>query len=117
MENITPGQLVVLVCSLVLAAAGAVNTLGSAVEKIAKAWRAAKAPNDAQNDRLDKIEADLKEVHKYLAEDKHRLDNQDESGRITQRALLALLAHGIDGNHVEQMEAAKEELQNHLINR
>lgn len=31
--------------------------------------------------------------------------------------LLALLDHGIDGNNIEQMQHAKEELQNHLINR
>ena len=31
------------------------------------------------------------------------------------RALLALLAHGIDGNHQHQMEDAKKELELHLI--
>jgi len=34
---------------------------------------------------------------------------------VTQRALLALLAHGIDGNHLPQMEEAKQELELHLI--
>ena len=117
MDNLTPWQIVVIVAGLIMGAAAVVNTLGSAAEKIVKAWKAAKAPNAKQDERLEAVEADLREVHKYLEIDKRRLDTQDESNRVTQRALLALLAHGIDGNHVEQMEIAKEELQNHLINR
>lgn len=117
MENYTPGEVLGILCALLMAAAGAVNVLGSALEKIVKAYKAAKAPNDRQDTRLDKMENELKEVHKYLEIDKRRLDDQDKSNRITQRALLALLSHGIDGNHVEQMETAKEELQAHLINR
>lgn len=113
MENLTPSE----IWAVVAWVAAAIVLLGNASDRIAKAWKAAKAPNDEQNDRLDQLEEDVKEMRKYLEEDKKRLDSQDESGRITQRALLALLAHGIDGNHVEQMEAAKEELQNHLINR
>ena len=59
----------------------------------------------------------MREVDEYLALDKRRLDNMDEGNRVTQRALLALLAHGIDGNNVEQMEKAKSALEEHLINR
>ena len=54
-------------------------------------------------------------MDEFLAADKKRLDNIDESTRVTQRALLALLAHGIDGNHHTQMEEAKQELEEHLI--
>ena len=32
-------------------------------------------------------------------------------------ALLALLDHGIDGNNIEQMKQAKEDLQRHLVER
>jgi hypothetical protein len=57
----------------------------------------------------------MEEVDTFLAKDKARLDGIDESTRVTQRALLALLAHGIDGNHQSQMEDAKKELELHLI--
>lgn len=117
MEHLTPWEIVVIVCGLLMGGAAAINTLGSAAEKITKAWRAAKAPNDQQDERLDKIEADVRELRGMLGRDKERLDTQDESNRVTQQALLALLAHGIDGNHVEQMETAKAKLENHLINR
>ena len=106
-----------LVLGGLLALAGAVTTLGSAAGHIAKVWRAAKAPNDRQDERLAALENHMREVDEYLALDKRRLDTMDEGNRVTQRALLALLSHGIDGNNIEQMEKAKSALEEHLINR
>ena len=100
-----------------LALVSAFMLLANAVEKIAKAVQIAKAPNVQQNERLDKVEKHLEEVDGFLARDKKRLDSLDEGNRATQRALLALLDHGIDGNNITQMQQAKEALQNHLINR
>jgi hypothetical protein len=101
----------------VLAVASAIVLLSNAAEKIGKAIQTAKAPNVKQDERLDKVEKHLEEVDNFLAIDKKRLDSLDEGNRATQRALLALLDHGIDGNNIEQMQHAKEALQNHLINR
>lgn len=99
----------------ILAVAGAISTLGGAANWLVKLVQALKAPNADQNHRLDKLERHMEEVDTFLAKDKARLDGIDESTRVTQRALLALLAHGIDGNHQSQMEDAKKELESHLI--
>lgn len=116
MENFTPGQIVVIAIGLLLAAAGAVNTLGSAAEKIVKAWRAAKAPSDVRDQRIGAMEGEMDSFRSYFSQDKQRLDSLEEGNRVTQRALLALLSHGIDGNHVEAMVKARDDLQDHLIN-
>ena len=98
-----------------LAAAGAVSALGGAANYLVRLIHALKSPNEAQDQRLQSLEKHLEAVDMFLAKDKARLDGIDESTRVTQRALLALLAHGIDGNHRKQMEEAKTELENHLI--
>lgn len=103
--------------TLVLAAASAVVLLSNAVEKIAKAWQAAKAPNARQDDRLKALEDWKEEVDGKLTHDHERFESLDSGNRVTQRALLALLDHGIDGNNIEQMQHAKEALQNHLIDK
>lgn len=103
--------------AVILAAASAVVLLSNAIEKIVKAWKAAKAPTDQQNDRLDALEAWKEKVDRRLNTDNDRLQDIDNGNRVTQKALLALLDHGIDGNNIEQMQHAKEELQEHLINR
>lgn len=112
MWNFTPSE----IWTALLAVASAVVLFSNAAEKIAKAVQTAKAPNARLDERMGKAEKHLEEIDGYLATDKKRLDRLDEGNRATQRALLALLDHGIDGNNITQMQHAKEELQNHLIN-
>lgn len=101
----------------ILGGAIAIDTLGRAVDRFLQARRAAKAPNDQQNKRLDDLEEWKAEVDRERTADRKHLRAIDEGTRVTQRALLALLDHGIDGNNTKQMQHAKEELQEHLINR
>lgn len=101
----------------VLAVASAIVLLSNAVEKIVKAWRTAKEPNVKQDARIEALEQRMTAAEKKLDNDKHHFDAIDASNRVTQLALLALLDHGIDGNNIDQMQHAKEELQTHLINR
>ena len=105
------------IATAVLAVASAIVLLSNATEKIAKAVQAAKKPNTIQNDRISDLEGRMDKVETKLETDKKHLDNIDAGNRVTQLALLALLDHGIDGNNIDQMQHAKEELQNHLINR
>lgn len=113
MENLTPEAIL----AALLGAASAFVLLANAVEKIVKAWKAWKAPNVHQDERLDALEQWKVEVDRKLTQDNDRLRAIDNGNRVTQRALLALLDHGIDGNNITQMQHAKEELQEHLINR
>jgi len=100
-----------------LAAASALVLLSNAAEKIVRAVKAARAPNVAQDARLDALEEWQKTVDNKLSRDNERLEVIEEGTRASQRALLALLDHGIDDNNIKQMQDAKEALQNHLINR
>jgi len=113
MESLTPGAIL----TAVLAAASAIVLLSNAAEKIVKAVKTAKAPNEQQNKRLDALEEWKRDVDRKLLNDNNHLNAIDEGARVTQRALIALLEHGIDGNNIKQMQDAKTELQNHLINR
>lgn len=117
MGNLSVGEIVTLAVGGILALSGAVTTVGSAVEKVVKAVKAAKAPEQKQNAEIEEIKTRLSNVERKLDNDKIHLDNIDAGNRVTQLALLALLDHGIDGNNIDQMQHAKEELQNHLINR
>lgn len=100
----------------IAAALAAIVLISNAVEKIVQAVKAAKAPNEQQNERLNALENWRKEVDRKLDRDNDRLRDIDSGNRVTQRALLALLDHGIDGNNIKQMQDAKEALQDHLIN-
>jgi hypothetical protein len=113
MGLIEPGQ----IWAVILAAASAIVLLSNAAEKIVKAVQAAKTPNARQDERLRELEEWRKKVDVKLLNDHKRFDDLDSNNRVTQRALLALLGHGLNGNNIEQMQKAKTELQNHLIDR
>ena len=100
-----------------LAVAGAISTICTAGNWILRLVQVLKAPHAEQDKQLAEIQEWRKGVDQKLDNDNKRLQSKEAGDRVTQRALLALLAHGIDGNHQKQMEEAKEELQNHLISK
>lgn len=116
MEHITPWELCVAVVGGILALAGFINAVGSAAERIVKAWTAAKAPETSQNDRINKLEEDVREIKGKLRNDAAALEDNSKANHVTQEALLALLEHGLHGNNVEQMTKAKANLEKYLIN-
>lgn len=103
--------------SIVAWVATAIVLLANAAEKIVRAVKAAKSPNDKQNERLDRLEKWRQDVDRRLTDGNTHFDTIDEGNRVTQKALLALLAHSIDGNNIKDLEEAKHDLENHLINR
>lgn len=104
MENI------LLICSAII-------TICSAITAVVAVGKLVKAPKDTLDGRLENIERTIAKHEELLAKDKHRMDGLEEGNRVTQKALLALLAHGIDGNSIPAMTEARDELQKYLINR
>ncbi len=87
------------------------------MEKIAKARAVLKAPGAAQDERINKLEGDRDKMMQFLDNDKRHLAALDEGNRVTQRALLALLAHAIDGNNIDQLKKAEGRLNDYLVNK
>lgn len=117
MGNLSVGEIILVTIGGFLALCGMIATVGNAVEKVAKWFKVAKSPTDDLTDRLTDLESWRETVDRKLAKDQQHFASIDNSNRVTQVALLALLDHGIDGNNIDQMRHAKDELQTHLINR
>ena len=107
-------ETLLLIGAVVVGLPGAINTLGSAIEKVFKAKQALAAPNEEQNKRLDDLEERMDDVERKLGNDRQELNDIHESNRINALALIALLDHSLDGNNVDQMKSAKDEL-NHWL--
>ena len=100
-----------------LAACAAIITISSAIAIIIKVINAVKKPNNDQNERIAKLEERVGRHDELFTKDDIRLETIENGNRVTHRALLALLDHGLDGNNVDQMRKAKDDLQRHLIER
>jgi ribulose kinase len=112
MENLTPA----IVIGGILAIAGAISTVGTAVEKIVKVVRAAKAPEQQQNAEIEEIKDRLDKVERKLEKDKIQIADAKECNHVLTKGMLALLEHGINGNNIDQMRDAKNGVEAYLIN-
>lgn len=94
---------------------GGICTISAAIAVIIKAVAKATEPETVQNKRLDALEAQVKKFAEYLDRDNRRLNSLDEGNRVTQRALLALMSHAINGNDIDKLSKAKNDLEEYLI--
>ena len=110
------GEIVALVIGGILALSGAVTTVGGAAEKIFKAVKAVKAPEKAQNDEITEIKKRLDTLETKLRKDEGQIESGKECNRVLTKGMLALLEHGINGNNIDQMRDAKNDVEAYLIN-
>lgn len=69
---------------------------------------------DALKDMMSKKEDHYMELFKR---DKDHLEMLDNNMNMLLRGTFALLGHGLNGNNVDQMQSAFDDIQNYLFNR
>ena len=109
--SFTPAQLI----AGILAICGGITAIAAAIGQIVKGIKLAKAPREELENRVKKLEEKSEKCDQCFQNDKLRLESIEDGNMVTQRALLALLSHGIDGNDVDAMRSARDELQDYLI--
>lgn len=114
----TPAELV----SCILTACAALVTISAGVGVIIRIFDKAKAPELAQNERLNKmdkrldgIDTTITKFKEYFQNDDNRFKAIEKSNKITQTALLALLKHSLNGNDMESLKTAEKSLEDYLI--
>lgn len=124
MENpitTTPQEII----NTILALCGAIITISAAMTVIVKAVEKLRQPNKKQDERLDKVEQDIKSIRERLRDGDHQffLDtermgkietSQKEINIIIIESLQALTKHAIDGNDVESLRESKKRLDDFL---
>ena len=106
LENVTlqtAWQYISLLCTIVMSLGGA----GAIIISIIK-WF--KKPDKDRDIMINEHEKKLENDHKRLME-------LEESNKIMMQSMLALMSHAIDGNHIEDLKQARDDLQKYLIRR
>ena len=96
-------QYISLSCTIVMSLGGA----GAIILSIIK-WF--KKPDKDRDEMLNQHEKKLESDHK-------RLNELEKSNKIMMQSMLALMSHAIDGNHIEDLKQARDDLQKYLIRR
>lgn len=109
---------------LVMGTCTAIITLSAAVTIIVNAIKKFREPENTQNAKLEEIskkidvmDARFKVHEEFFDKDNRRINAIEEGNRITQKAILALMTHAIDGNNIKQLTEAKDALNDYLINK
>lgn len=103
--------------NVVVISAG-VLTLFNLIDRIIQYANKPKETTDELKRRIEMIERKTDEDFKEKFENiDNEIGNLKESNRVTQKALLALLKHSIDGNNKDALTEAEKELSDYLINK
>ncbi|BAK46125.1 hypothetical protein CXIVA_01580 [Clostridium sp. SY8519] len=108
-------QVILAVAGLIISCAGAIGIIAKVVRWFRKPADTQKERVDAHERRLNGHDESLKEIRQYLDRDKHRLDKLEEGNRIVQQSLLAIMAHLLNNNDIDELKKAKESLEQYLI--
>lgn len=114
--------------AVILSVCGGIVTISAAVSIGFKIRDHFKKPNIEQNEEIAKLKKRQEELEaamrttkaefmQFFKNDKNRLDAIEEGNRYMQRAMLALLSNTLDGNHKAQVEKARDDLHDYLIER
>lgn len=119
----------------ILSVCGAIAGIGAAIAVLVKFNTFLKKPNheqdvkiEAMEEKITKMSGEVDAVKDLLASkdsqymdlfkrDKARLDAQENSMNMLLRANFAFLGHALNGNNVEQMQSAFNDIQEYLFNR
>jgi hypothetical protein len=96
---------------------GAIVTISPAVTVIIKVIQKAKQPEESQNKRLDDLEKKVERHEQLFDNDNKRLIELEKGNRVMQQSMLALLSHALNGDDVDSLKKAKDNLQNYLIDK
>lgn len=99
----------------ILAALGLITAVGAAVSTLVKLWGWAKTPNDKQDKRLKSLEERVDKHDVLLDNDKKKLDRLEEGTRVQMRVLMEIANHMIDGDHIDRLVKARDDMQTFLI--
>lgn len=99
----------------ILAALGLITAIGAATGYLVKLYKWAKTPNDKQDGRLKALEERVDKHDVLLDNDKKKLDRLEEGTRVQMRVLMEIANHMIDGDHIDRLVKARDDMQTFLI--
>lgn len=108
---------VVISFKAVLIICGAIMTIGGATVYIIKIIQKIKQPEETQNQKITNLENRVTVLEGYSKSDNDRIKVMEEGMKVTQQALLAIMSYEINGNDIDKLKQAKDDLEEYLIKR
>lgn len=111
------GTWIVQFAGYLLYLAGLVGAVGVAAQWITKAFSAARRPHKELEQHVESLAKEHQHYDDCLKRDKERLDEIEGDDKLILRALMQLITHELDGNHVDKLAEVRDRIHDHLIER
>ena len=113
MDQINYAEYIANTLTIILAIAGLITTIGGALIMVKKLFNGSKTNKNTiaigENKKaIDMLNARVKNLEETS-------DKQNDFRTVMCNSMLALLNHNINGNSIDNLEKAKEELKDYLI--
>jgi len=100
-------------------------TILNLVDKLVGWAKAVSKPQVDLEERVVKLEKTVEFEYKSLLadyemrfkRDLQRIEEMEKSNKLTQKALLALMRHAIDGNNTDKLKTVADELSDYIVER
>ena len=103
--------------NIIQIASAGIITLGGAGTIIVALIKWAHKPATDRDDRLKRHDEMLDNDNKRLNKMEERQAEMEEAQKMLMKSMLALMSHSIDGNHLEELKLARDDMQDYLIRR
>lgn len=97
--------------STVVVVSAGILTVANLVDRIVQTVKLAKKPTDDLEKRVSDLE------RKILENYDKRITDIEKGNKVTQKAILELLKHSIDGNNIDGLKKAEKDLSDYLIDK
>lgn len=102
---------------VLLAIAAGIVCIGGAVGVIEHVAERVSMKSNRVAKQVDDHERKLEKHAEHLDNDNKRLNDMEQSNKLIMRGVMQLMTHEIDGNHVDQLEKVRDDMNQYLINR
>lgn len=113
MEGLEQIQQIMSMMRIMIWMCGGIAAIGAATAVLSRWYDKAKAPELAQDKRLEKLETRMEAVEQHLDNDNKRLNELEKGLKAVIRGLIALLSDADD----DKRQKALEDLNRYLIER
>jgi hypothetical protein len=98
-------------------ACAGIITIGGAGTIIVGLYKWARKPDDNRDELLKKHDELLDSDNKRLKELEREQAEMKEAQSVLMKSILALMSHAIDGNHLEELKLARDDMKDYLLRR
>lgn len=99
------------VISMIIAGCAGIITISGAVSVLANALSKLKSPERRQDDAIKGLECRVEKLEKSQADAENRMKKIEELLNALVGGQFALINHAINGNNVDQLKEAQNEMQ------